>query len=74
VDAHILPNTSKKFKQTSSARKLMATVFWGRKGALMVEFMQQGTIITPRVHCKTKGGGDCIRPLGKKGVECWHPV
>jgi hypothetical protein len=27
-----LPNKPKKFKQTS-ARKLMATVFWDRKGA-----------------------------------------
>jgi hypothetical protein len=32
------PNKPKKFKQTS-ARKLMAGVFWGRKGVLMVEFM-----------------------------------
>jgi hypothetical protein len=29
-----------------SARKLMATVFWVRKGVLIVEFMQQGTAIT----------------------------
>jgi CRISPR/Cas system CMR-associated protein Cmr1 (group 7 of RAMP superfamily) len=34
------PNTPKKLKQTLSARKLMATVFWDRKGVLMVEFMQ----------------------------------
>jgi histone-lysine N-methyltransferase SETMAR len=31
----------------------MATVFWDRKGVLMVEFMQQGTTITWEVHCKT---------------------
>jgi hypothetical protein len=30
-------NNPKKFKQTS-ARKLMASVFWDRKGVLMVEF------------------------------------
>jgi hypothetical protein len=30
------PNKPKKFKQTLSARKLMAAVFWDRKGALMV--------------------------------------
>jgi hypothetical protein len=35
------PNKLKKFKQTLSARKLMATVFWDRKGELMVIFMQQ---------------------------------
>jgi hypothetical protein len=45
------PNKPEKFKQTST-RKLMATVFWDRKGVLMVEFMQQGTTITSEVHCK----------------------
>jgi hypothetical protein len=39
------PNKTEKFKEMS-ARKLMATVFWDRKGVLMVEFMQQGTTIT----------------------------
>jgi hypothetical protein len=31
------PNNPKIFRQMSA---LMATVFWGRKGVLMVEFMQ----------------------------------
>jgi histone-lysine N-methyltransferase SETMAR len=31
----------------------MATVFWDRKGVLMVQFMQQGTIITSQVYCET---------------------
>jgi hypothetical protein len=35
------PNKPKMFKQTLSARKLMATVVWDRKGILTVEFMQQ---------------------------------
>jgi hypothetical protein len=35
------PNKPKKFKQTMSARKLMVTVFWGRKVVLVLEFMQQ---------------------------------
>jgi hypothetical protein len=48
-----LPNKPKKCKQMS-ARKLMVTVFWDRKGVLMVEFMQQGTTITSEVYCKTK--------------------
>jgi hypothetical protein len=30
-------NQPKKFKQTLSARKLMATVLWGRKGVLVVQ-------------------------------------
>jgi hypothetical protein len=39
-------NKAKKFEETLSARKLMAAVFWDRKGVLMVEFMQHGTTIT----------------------------
>jgi hypothetical protein len=35
------------------ARKLMETVFWDRKGVLMVEFMQQGTTLTSEVYCET---------------------
>jgi hypothetical protein len=42
----------KEFKE-KSARKLMATVFWDRKGVLMVEFMQQATTITSQVYCET---------------------
>jgi hypothetical protein len=40
-------NNPKKFKQ-----KLMATVFWDRKGVLTVKLMQQGTIITSEVYCE----------------------
>jgi hypothetical protein len=36
TDAHKMKR--KKFKQTLSARKLMATVFWDRKGVLIVAF------------------------------------
>jgi hypothetical protein len=32
----------------------MATVFWDRKGVLMVEFMQQETTITSEVYCETQ--------------------
>jgi hypothetical protein len=46
VDAHTFTKQDENFKQMLSARKLMATVFWDRKGVLMVEFMQQGTTIT----------------------------
>jgi histone-lysine N-methyltransferase SETMAR len=40
-------------KQTLSARKLVPADFWDRKGVLMVEFMQEGTTITPEVYCET---------------------
>jgi hypothetical protein len=46
------PNKPKKFQETS-ARKLMAAVFWDKKGELMVEFMQQGATITSEVYCRT---------------------
>jgi glycine cleavage system protein P-like pyridoxal-binding family len=51
MHAH-LPNKPKRFKQMS-ARKLMATVFWVRKGVLMVEFTQQGTTVTLEVYHET---------------------
>jgi hypothetical protein len=35
------------------ARKLMAAVFWTRKGVLMVDFMQQGTTSTSEACCET---------------------
>jgi hypothetical protein len=47
------PNKPRKFKQMP-ARKLITTVFWDRKGVLMVEFMQQGTTITSEVYCMQK--------------------
>jgi hypothetical protein len=31
----------------------METVSWDRKGVLMVEFMQRGTIIMSQVYCET---------------------
>jgi hypothetical protein len=46
------PKKPKKFKQTLSAKKLIATVFWDRKGVLMVEFKQQVTTITAEVIVK----------------------
>ena len=39
------PNKPKKFKQTLSNRKMMAAVFWDRKGNLLTEFMAPGTTI-----------------------------
>jgi hypothetical protein len=46
VVEHTFSKQTENSKQTLSARKLMTTVFWDRKGVLMVEFMQQGTTIT----------------------------
>jgi hypothetical protein len=47
------PNKAKEFKQTVPARQLMTTIFWDRKGVLMVEFMQQWNTIMLEVYCET---------------------
>jgi predicted phosphohydrolase len=43
----------RKFKQTLSTRKIMATGFWDRKGVLLVEFLPQGTTINAEPYCTT---------------------
>jgi hypothetical protein len=53
VDAHTFTKQAEKFKPSLFAIKLMTSVFWDRKGVLMVEFMQQGTTITSEVYCET---------------------
>jgi hypothetical protein len=60
------PNKPKRFEQ-----KLMATVFCDRKGVLIVEFVQQGTIMS-EMYCETLK--KLRRAIQNKGVECWHPV
>jgi hypothetical protein len=53
-----LKEQSKQWMHTYSSnkpekfRKLMATVFWGKKEVLMVEFMQQGATTTSEVYCR----------------------
>jgi histone-lysine N-methyltransferase SETMAR len=48
-----LPLKPRKFKQSLSNRKLMATVFGDRKGVLLIEFMEPGITITSETHCET---------------------
>lgn len=47
------PSKPKKFKQTLTKRKTMATVFWDQKGVLLVDFMEQGTTINKETYCET---------------------
>jgi hypothetical protein len=47
------PDELKEFKQIS-ARKLIAALFWDRKGMVMVELMQQGTTMMSHVFQNTK--------------------
>jgi hypothetical protein len=69
------PNELKKFKQTS-ARKLMATVFWDRKGVLMVEFMQQGTTMSQRYcmrNTKNTASGQSEQKAWNADIQCSAP-
>jgi hypothetical protein len=47
------PSNPRKFKQTFSTRKIMATVFCDRNDVLLVEFMPQGTTINAESYCAT---------------------
>jgi histone-lysine N-methyltransferase SETMAR len=49
---HTHSPTKKKFK-TSSTKKIMPTVFWDRKGVLLVDFMPHGTTINAAAYCET---------------------
>jgi hypothetical protein len=54
MDAHIHQTSRKSLNKCClPERKLMAAIFWDRKEAPMVEFMQQGTTVTLEVYCKT---------------------
>lgn len=50
---HTTSPKPRKFKQVQSARKVMATVFWYRKGVLLVDFMPRGTTINAIAYCET---------------------
>ncbi|KAJ4427620.1 hypothetical protein ANN_25268 [Periplaneta americana] len=47
------PKKPRKFKQTLSTQKVMATVFWDRKGVLSLDFMPKGTTINANRYCET---------------------
>ena len=47
------PKRPRKFKQSASAQKLMASVFWDRQGVLLVDFMPCNTTINADAYCAT---------------------
>jgi hypothetical protein len=63
------PIQAENYKQILPARKLVASVFWDRKGVPMLEFMEQGTTITSEVYCETLKN-KCVRAFITKGLEC----
>lgn len=50
---HTNSPSAKKFKTTISAKKIMASVFWDRKGIILVEFLPQGETINAQRYCET---------------------
>jgi hypothetical protein len=50
---HTSSPTKTKFKQSTSTWKIMCTVFWDRKGILLVDFLPQGSTINAGVYCDT---------------------
>ncbi|UYV81057.1 hypothetical protein LAZ67_19002676 [Cordylochernes scorpioides] len=74
---HISSPKPLKFKQTLSAGKLMATVFWNRKGLLLCDFMRRGTTINSDRYCETLKQLRCAiqnkrRGMLTKGVRFHH--
>ncbi|GFW90291.1 histone-lysine N-methyltransferase SETMAR [Trichonephila clavipes] len=65
--SHFIPETKKqsmhwrhsgfpvrtKFKQTLSVRKVLCTVFWNRKGILLIDFFQCGETLNVDRYCET---------------------
>jgi hypothetical protein len=74
VDAHVHTiKQAEKCKQMLSATKLMAAVFWERKGVLM-EFMQQRSTITSEVFCKTLKKITChSEKMWNADIQCNAP-
>jgi len=42
---------TKKFKTSISVKKIMVSVFWDRKGILLVDFMPPGITINAAAYC-----------------------
>jgi hypothetical protein len=52
ADAHQTNRKSSK-ERCLPARKMLATVFWDRKGLLIVKFLQKGTTVTSEVYSES---------------------
>jgi len=44
----------RKFKTSTSTSRVMATVFWDRKGVLLVNYMPHRTTVNAAAYCETK--------------------
>jgi len=50
---HTTSPSTKKFKTTISAKKIMASVFWDHKGIILIEYLPQGETINAARYCET---------------------
>ncbi|KAL4121063.1 hypothetical protein QTP88_013646 [Uroleucon formosanum] len=50
---HTTSPSTKKFKTTISAKKIMASVFWDHKGIILIEYLRQGETINAARYCET---------------------
>jgi hypothetical protein len=62
----------KKFKTWTSTNRVIATVFWDRKGVLMVNCMPHGTTVSTVAYCETQNGLDV--QLKTEDEEWWQAV
>ncbi|KAJ4436885.1 hypothetical protein ANN_17017 [Periplaneta americana] len=58
----------KKFKQIMSTCKIMCTVFWDRKGVLLIEFMPRGETINRETYCQTLKKFRCTIQNKRRGM------
>jgi hypothetical protein len=65
---HTSSPIKKKFKRTVSTRMIMCTVFWYRKGVLLVEFLPQGSTNNAGVYCDTLR--NCVVRSRTSDVAC----
>ena len=65
---HTSSPTKMKFKQTTSTRKIMCTVFWDRKGVLLVDLLPQGSTINAGVCCDTLQKLCCVIQNKRRGT------
>ncbi|KAL1129623.1 hypothetical protein AAG570_012568, partial [Ranatra chinensis] len=59
----------KEGRTDTDTRSIIASVFWYKKGVLLVDFMAKGTIINAETYCTTIKKNNKNK-LKTKGVEC----
>ena len=68
---HTSSPTKMKFTHTTSTQKIMCTVFWDRKGVLLVDFLPQGNTC---VYCDTLKKLRCAIQNKQRGMLSWGVV